>query len=1030
MKPVLVISAGTCGLARGADEIIRAAREYREAKGFEDRFDIKITGCHGLCEAEPNVLVRFDGRTVLYQKLKPEHIQEIIDRTVLSSEIIDRFLYREGTKVYADFDEVPFYKKQRRLVLGNNINNDPNEIADYIALGGYGALKKVLAGMKPREVVEVVKDSGLRGRGGAGFPTGKKWDLTARMTADAKYVICNGDEGDPGAYMDRSVLEGNPHLVLEGMVIGAYAIGATEGYLYVRNEYPLAVKNVGIALEQARARGFLGRAILGSGFSFDLKLVRGAGAFVCGEETALIASIEGKVGRPRARPPYPAEKGLWGRPTNVNNVETWANVTVIMDHGAEWFRTIGTEKCPGTKIFSLVGKIRNTGLVEVPMGIPLREIIYDIGGGIPNDRRFKAVQTGGPSGGCIPREQLDLKIDYESLTQAGSIMGSGGMIVMDEDTCMVDVAKYFLNFTQQESCGKCPTCRLGTRQMVQILNRITDGRGEPNDIERLEELGRNIQAGSLCGLGQTAPNPALSTIKYFRNEYEAHIHQKKCPAVVCKDLTYPPCQYTCPIDTEASVYIAYAAQGKYREAFEIIRKDNPLPAVVGRVCHHPCETKCRAGQMDQPIAIRAVKRFIADWARRSGVRITPPQMPATGKSVAIIGSGPAGLTAAHNLARQGHAVTIYEAEDRLGGMLTLGIPEYRLPRNVLDADIKDILLPGIEVRTRTRIGTDIPFEQVRQKHRAVFIAVGAYHSLRLGIPGDDTSGVLYGLEFLKAVHTGSAPAIGKRVTVVGGGNSAVDAARVSHRLGSDVTILYRRTIKEMPAFPEEVENALAEGIGIEFLTAPVAVIIKSGRVTGLRCQRMELGEPDASGRRRPVPIPGSEYDIETDTLIAAISEEPDTAFLQGAVKLTKWHTVEIEADSYRTDQPGVFAGGDATRGPSTVIEAIRDGRIAADAIDAYLAGRAWSRTYRVTRPSVWVPPLALSDAETADLKKADLPQLSPAARKQNFKEVELGYDEPAAGREAKRCLRCEFETREGKEFFERWKGSADGQADD
>ena len=538
MKPALIISAGTCGLARGAEALIKTAKNYRRNKRLNREFDIKITGCHGLCEAEPNILVHFNGKFIFYQKLKPENVKDIIEKTILKGTIIEDFLWFDPKtkKKYGKIDDIPFYQKQHRILLGHNVLIEPKYIKDYMKFGGYLALGKVLKKYRPSDVINIIKKSGLRGRGGAGFPTGKKWEICRKAKGVEKYVVCNADEGDPGAYMDRSLLEGNPHAVLEGMIIGAYAIGANKGIIYVRNEYPLAVENLGRALEQAYRKGFLGVDILKSKFNFDIDIVRGAGAFVCGEETALLASIEGEVGRPRSRPPYPAEKGLWNRPTNINNVETWANVPQIVINGANWFSQIGTKGSKGTKIFSLVGKINNTGLVEVPMGITLREIIYDIGGGIPGGKEFKAVQTGGPSGGCIPKSLLDLPIDYESLTKVGSMMGSGGMIVMDEDTCMVDIARYFLNFTQEESCGKCPSCRLGTKHMFQILNRITEGKGREGDIEFLEDIGNNVELTSLCGLGQTAANPALTTIRYFRDEYLAHIKEKRCPALVCKSL--------------------------------------------------------------------------------------------------------------------------------------------------------------------------------------------------------------------------------------------------------------------------------------------------------------------------------------------------------------------------------------------------------------------------------------------------------------------------------------------------------------
>ena len=538
MKPLLIISAGTCGLARGADEIIDAAKEYQRKNRLQKRFDIKITGCHGFCEAEPNVLVNLKGKRIFYQKLKPENVKDIIEETILRGKIVSNLLWFDPNtnRRYENMDEIPFYRKQQRILLGHNAFIEPKYIKDYLKLGGYSALGKVLKEYLPIDVINIVKKSGLRGRGGAGFPTGKKWEICHKAKGAEKYVICNADEGDPGAYMDRSLLEGNPNIVIEGMLIGAYAIGANKGIIYVRNEYPLAVKNIARALEQAHNKGFLGANILASKFSFEISVVRGAGAFVCGEETALLASIEGRVGRPRPRPPYPSESGLWHKPTNINNVETWANVPQIILKGAKWFSSIGTKGSKGTKIFSLVGKINNTGLVEVPMGITVREIIYDIGGGIPGGKGFKAVQTGGPSGGCIPKSLLDLPIDYESLKKAGSMMGSGGMIVMDEDTCMVDVARYFLNFTQEESCGKCPSCRLGTKHMFQILNRITEGKGKEGDIELLEDIGKNVELTSLCGLGQTAANPVLTTIKYFRDEYLAHIKEKRCPALVCKSL--------------------------------------------------------------------------------------------------------------------------------------------------------------------------------------------------------------------------------------------------------------------------------------------------------------------------------------------------------------------------------------------------------------------------------------------------------------------------------------------------------------
>jgi len=532
----ITVCGGTGCHASGCHAVVDAFKKVIQEKAKDNGIGLRVTGCHGFCERGP--LVVLHPRKVLYQRVKPEDASTIFEETVLKGKVIDRLLYDHpttGEKITTE-EDVPFYKKQRRIILGNNGNIDPTQIEDYIAVGGYRALTKVLFAMKPEEIIEEVKKANLRGRGGGGFPAGLKWEQCRNAPGELKYVICNADEGDPGAYMDRSLLEGNPHSVLEGMIIGAYAIGAHEGYIFVRHEYPLAVTNIGIAIQQARDLGLMGKNILGSGFEFDIKVSRGGGAFVAGESTALMATIEGNVGEPRAKHIHTVISGLWDKPTNLNNVETWANVPVIMDRGADWYTQIGTEGSKGTKIFSLVGKVNNTGLVEVPMGITLREIVYDIGGGIPGGKKFKAVQTGGPSGGCIPESLIDLPVDFDRLTEVGSMMGSGGMIVMDESTCMVDVAKYFMNFLKDESCGKCTSCREGTKRMHEILTDITEGRGTPEHIDLLEELGWVTMEASLCALGGTAPNPVLSTIQYFRDEYKEHINNKRCPAKVCRAL--------------------------------------------------------------------------------------------------------------------------------------------------------------------------------------------------------------------------------------------------------------------------------------------------------------------------------------------------------------------------------------------------------------------------------------------------------------------------------------------------------------
>ena len=1042
----IVIPTGTCGQASGAGDLIRVAKREILAKGLTKKVRLRITGCHGFCQMEPSVLI--EPRRVFYPRVGLKEMERIVEATARDEVLTDNlFVDPETGKPVEKQDDIPFFNKQVRRLLAWNEKVDPIRIYDYIKAGGYSVLVKVFDKGNAGWVVQQVKRSGLRGRGGAGFPTGLKWEMLAEQpNGRGKFLICNADEGDPGAYMDRSVLEGNPHSIIEGMLIGAYGTGATEGVVYVRNEYPVAVKHLNIALKQARQLGLLGGNILGTGFSFDIKLVKGAGAFVCGEETALIRSVEGKMGEPRQRPPFPVQKGLNNKPTAINNVETWANIPLIFKLGAKKFANIGTKDNSGTKIFSLVGKIKNTGLVEVPMGMTIKEIVYDIGGGPAGRAKIKAVQTGGPSGGCIPADMFDLPVDYESLADAGSIMGSGGMIVMDENTCMVDIARYFMNFLKDESCGKCFTCRKGTQRMYEILDDVSKGKapllsGESKKggehLDLLKELAEVVKDTTMCGLGQTASNPVLSTLRYFRHEYERHMVDKKCDAFVCKELVGASCQAGCPLDTEVWRYVALIEKGKYEEAYKVIRDANPFPSVCARVCGRKCETRCNlAVSGGEAIAIRAMKRFITDRIDPSVYKpVRTGRQDKDSHKVAVVGSGPGGLSAAHYLSLLGYKVTLIEAADEPGGMLISCIPAYRLPRDVARKEIKSLLDENITLRCGTALGRDITIDELfRDGFEAVFLAIGADKSWRLELEGEDTEGVFSSMQFLKAFNLRGEEMAKGHVGIVGGGNSAVDAARVAIRQKAvkSVTLLYRRTSQEMPAYAEEVEAALEEGIRLETLVSPtsiryikaaeaegvkvetfvqpVKIDARNGRLADIKCIRNKLGDVDSSGRRKPVPIPGTEFTIVLDTLIVAIGERPDSDCLASmGLELDKGGRLRVDGKTLRTNREGVFAGGDLVTGPNTVVDAIAAGRKAAGVIDRYLRGEELVEPPKVKLPAVFIEPAGLSDEELEDAARVEPATLDAKSRKKNFAEVERQLSVEQATREARRCLRCDLE---------------------
>ncbi len=1025
-EPVIYVGSGTCGLGAGAGKTLEAIKKYISEKNINAK--IIETGCIGLCAVEPIIDIQLpEYNRISFQNITEDKVEKLLDGIfqleVSKEHVLGQFRI-PGAKSWKEvrfIDQHPFFAPQKRLVLKNCGITDPENIAEYIAGGGYKSYIKAINIHSPEEICDTIEKSGLRGRGGGGFPTGRKWKFANAEKSDQKYIICNADEGDPGAFMDRAVIEGDPHRLIEGMAIGAYAIGATKAYIYIRAEYPLAIQRLETAIEQAKDYGLIGDNIFGTGVDFDIKIKKGAGAFVCGEETALMHSIEGKRGMPRPRPPFPTTSGLFGKPTVINNVETFANISEILAKGADWFASTGTENSKGTKVFALSGKINLAGLVEIPMGTTVREIIYDIAGGIMNNKKFKAVQIGGPSGGCITDSNLDIPIDYESLIKVGAMMGSGGLVVMDEDTCMVDVAKFFLGFIQKESCGKCIPCREGTKRMLEILESITRNRLEEGEtdallrfqgIQNLNTLSKVIKDTSLCGLGQTAPNPFLSTMKWFKEEYEAHLFDRRCPAGACKNLVGVACQNACPVGTEAWRYVAEIARGDFEGAYSTIRHANPFPSICARVCDHPCESACSLGATGgEAIAIRSLKRFAVEQVDPSVYKteVKPAKDDAT--RIAVIGAGPSGLTAAHYLSLQGYKVTVFEKEKKPGGMLTSAIPEYRLPREKLEKEIYSLLNDNIELKCNMALGKKITVDGLlKDGYKAVYLAIGSHKSYNLGLKGENSRGILAGLDFLKAYNLDGKTLAKGKVGIIGGGNSAIDAARTALRQKGveSVTVFYRRTENEMPAYKEEIDAAIEEGVDIKTLVTPTSVIRKDGTLQGMEFIQNSLEGKDSSGRPKPVPIQGSEFSVDLDTLIVAISEQPESEVIKD-LGCNKWGALSVNEESLLTGKKGVFGGGDVVTGPSTVIEAIAAGKKAALMIARYLEGKSLRIPQEVELPEVFIKPVESDAAEEDTPARAKAPMLPVAKRLNSFEEVELTLSEKDAIREARRCMRCDLE---------------------
>jgi NADH-quinone oxidoreductase subunit F len=989
------IAAGTDGVKAGAQDVFEAfTKRLAEPDAGMHLKNVRLfkTGVMGLYGHDVLVEIRRDSTSHVYGNVKPSMVDRLVEEHLIQFTLIPEWLIDDELK--------SFFLQQDRVLTANWSGTDPENIHSYIEAGGYSASRTAL-GQSPFSIVSALKRSGLRERTHPGFPVYLKWETMRKSVSHPPLIVAIADSGDPQSFISRDIMDSCPHAVIEGMIIAGHVLGASRGVIYVRKSHLLGIERLEIALDQAREEGLLGKSATGDGPGFDIELIDKRPSEICAWRSSFV--------------PYGLQTTDEEHPLFLaHDVETWINIPNIVKQSKENRKTRQTWES-STKLFSLGGIIPRQGIIEVPIGTPLRDVIFDIGGYSASFEGPRMIQVGGPTGGLLSPAFIDQPLDFEDLNEVEADFGSGSIQVMPDDTCVVDQAVEMLYTCFDESCGACLNHECGDilHRIQRMLNQIRHGGGSNHQMEAMEALCMDLRNPELCGTTRTGGSYVLSTLLHYGGEYDLHIREKRCPAHKCLSLRAAPCQRTCPAGIDIPSYLALIGHGRFEEAVELIRRDNPLVWTCGLICPAPCEGSCLRGEMDQPISIRAMKGFAAKmaWDQMESKR-TPPPAP-TGAKVAVVGSGPGGLSCAYYLALKGYRVTIFEALSKAGGLLQVGIPEYRLPKKYVQKEIDHIRSLGVDIKTGVRVGKDVTIDELRDRgFEAFFLAVGAHKGFQLRIEGeDDFKGVYDSITFLRNVSLDGGDKPADKVIVVGGGNAAVDAARTCVRLGcSQVTMAYRRTHAEMPAWEEEIQQALEEGVQIKYLTIPMRVIGNNGHVEGMECLQAELSEPDASGRRRPIPVTGSNFILEAGAIITAIGQQPDLQVLSGQkdVEVTRRSTVSVSPSSLQTTVLDIFAGGDAVSGPATVVEAVAAGKLAAQAIDLYIRGEKLPRHVPEKEPHATIDTIITTAEEKNGLKRPSIPHREMDDRIHTFKQVELGLTQEMALNEAKRCLRCDM----------------------